>query len=60
MTVLGQLGEASKLAHAESVDIVARVMRRARELPVVVGVSAPGFAAMRALTQRRDGAARPA
>jgi len=50
MTVLGQLGEAPKMAHEESVGIVKRVISRVR-LPVVVGVSAPGFAAMRALTQ---------
>ena len=50
MTVLGQLGEAPKMAHDESVGIVKRVLARTK-LPVVVGVSAPGFAAMRALTQ---------
>jgi 4-hydroxy-tetrahydrodipicolinate synthase len=50
MTVLGQLGEAPKMDHEESVGIVKRVIRRAG-MPVVVGVSAPGFAAMRALTQ---------
>lgn len=50
MTVLGQLGEAPKLEHNESVAIVKRVIQRAN-VPVVVGVSAPGFAAMRALTQ---------
>jgi 4-hydroxy-tetrahydrodipicolinate synthase len=50
MTVLGQLGEAPKMEHAESVSIVKRVIARAK-VPVVVGVSAPGFAAMRALTQ---------
>ena len=50
MTVLGQLGEAPKMEHKESVDIVQRVIKRAN-VPVVVGVSAPGFAAMRALTQ---------
>jgi 4-hydroxy-tetrahydrodipicolinate synthase len=50
MTVLGQLGEAPKMEHRESVDIVQRVIKRAN-VPVVVGVSAPGFAAMRALTQ---------
>ena len=49
ITVLGQLGEAPKLEHAESVAIAAQVVRRAGALPVVVGVSAPGFAAMRAL-----------
>jgi len=51
ITVLGQLGEAPKMTHAESVGIVKRVIARAGKLPVVVGVSAPGFAAMRALTQ---------
>ena len=50
ITVLGQLGEAPKLEHAESVGVVKRVVARAN-VPVVVGVSAPGFAAMRALTR---------
>ena len=49
ITVLGQLGEAPKLEHAESVAVARRMIRRAAQLPVVVGVSAPGFAAMRAL-----------
>jgi 4-hydroxy-tetrahydrodipicolinate synthase len=51
LTVLGQLGEAPKLEHAESVAVARRMIERARTLPVVVGVSAPGFAAMRALTR---------
>ena len=50
LTILGQLGEAPKMSHEESVCIVRRVMSRVK-LPIVVGVSAPGFAAMRALTQ---------
>ena len=50
ITVLGQLGEAPKMTHDESVAIVRRVTARV-QVPVVVGVSAPGFAAMRALTQ---------
>jgi 4-hydroxy-tetrahydrodipicolinate synthase len=50
ITVLGQMGEAPKLDHQESVAIVSRVIKRAN-VPVVVGVSAPGFAAMRALTR---------
>ena len=50
ITVLGQLGEAPKLEHAEAVDIATRVVKRASGLPIIVGVSAPGFAAMRALT----------
>jgi len=48
MTVLGQLGEAPKMEHGESVGIVKRVLQRF-DKPVIVGVSAPGFAAMRAL-----------
>src|SRR5258706_16288022 len=50
VTVLGQLGEAPKMTHEESVGIVKRVIARAK-VPIVVGVSAPGFAAMRALPQ---------
>ena len=49
MTILGQLGEAPKLDHREAVAIVSRVIARTT-LPVIVGVSAPGFAAMRSLT----------
>jgi 4-hydroxy-tetrahydrodipicolinate synthase len=51
VTVLGQLGEAPKLEHDESLAVARQMIRRAAHLPVVVGVSAPGFAAMRALTQ---------
>jgi 4-hydroxy-tetrahydrodipicolinate synthase len=51
VTVLGQLGEAPKLDHAEGVAIAQQVIARMGKLPVVVGVSAPGFAAMRALTR---------
>jgi 4-hydroxy-tetrahydrodipicolinate synthase len=50
ITVLGQLGEAPKLEHAEAVAVASRVIKRASGLPIIVGVSAPGFAAMRALT----------
>jgi 4-hydroxy-tetrahydrodipicolinate synthase len=50
MTVLGQLGEAPKMTHQESLSIVRRVVARTT-LPIIVGVSAPGFAAMRELTQ---------
>jgi 4-hydroxy-tetrahydrodipicolinate synthase len=49
ITVLGMMGEAPKLAHEESLAFARRVVRRAGRLPVVVGVSASGFAAMRAL-----------
>ena len=50
MTLLGQLGEAPKLDHQEAVDVVSCVIARTR-LPIIVGVSAPGFAAMRSLTR---------
>jgi 4-hydroxy-tetrahydrodipicolinate synthase len=50
MTVLGQLGEAPKMTPDESLAIVRRVVARTR-FPIVVGVSAPGFAAMRALAR---------
>lgn len=50
ITVLGQLGEAPKLEQQESLNVARQMIRRASGLPVVVGVSAPGFAAMRALT----------
>ncbi|MEN3121274.1 dihydrodipicolinate synthase family protein [Janibacter sp. LM] len=49
LTVLGQLGEAPKLDQDEAVEIARRVIERT-DVPVVVGVSAPGFAAMRSLT----------
>jgi 4-hydroxy-tetrahydrodipicolinate synthase len=49
-TILGILGEAPKLDAVEALDIVGRCVRRAA-MPFVVGVSAPGFAAMRALAQ---------
>jgi 4-hydroxy-tetrahydrodipicolinate synthase len=51
ITVLGQLGEAPKLEHDESVEVATRMIKGASNLPVIVGVSAPGFAAMRALTR---------
>ena len=51
ITVLGQLGEAPKLDARESLEVASRMIRRASSLPVIVGVSAPGFAAMRTLTR---------
>ncbi|HEY8380892.1 MAG TPA: dihydrodipicolinate synthase family protein [Microvirga sp.] len=48
ITVLGIMGEAPKLDQAEALGVATRVIRRAG-MPVIVGVSAPGFAAMRAL-----------
>ena len=51
LTVLGVMGEAPKLDGAEALELAVRFIRRAPALPVVVGVSAPGFAAMRALAR---------
>jgi 4-hydroxy-tetrahydrodipicolinate synthase len=50
ITVLGQLGEAPKLDAGEALAVASRVIRRT-QLPVIVGVSAPGFAAMRTLAR---------
>ncbi len=51
ITILGQLGEAQKLDQAEAAAIADRVIRRAG-IPIIVGVTAPGFAAMRALARQ--------
>ncbi|MGH8636318.1 MAG: dihydrodipicolinate synthase family protein [Burkholderiales bacterium] len=51
LTVLGVMGEAPKLDADESVALVRRVVRRAGKTPVVVGVTSPGFAPMRALAR---------
>jgi 4-hydroxy-tetrahydrodipicolinate synthase len=50
LTVLGVMGEAPKLSSEESRAYVQRVLARVRgRVPVIVGVSAPGFAPMREL-----------
>lgn len=51
MTILGIMGEAPKLEPEESLTVVKRVVKRAGHVPVVVGVSAPGFAAIRSLAK---------
>jgi 4-hydroxy-tetrahydrodipicolinate synthase len=51
MTVLGVMGEAGKLDQAEGLAVATRYIRRAAGLPVIVGVSAPGFAAMAGLAR---------
>ncbi|MCS0500814.1 dihydrodipicolinate synthase family protein [Ancylobacter mangrovi] len=51
VTVLGIMGEAPKLEPDEALAITARFIDGFGELPVIVGVSAPGFAAMRALAR---------
>ena len=51
VTVLGQLGEAPKLDAAESLAVASRFIQAFGKTPVIVGVTAPGFAAMRALAR---------
>ncbi|CAA9286862.1 MAG: Dihydrodipicolinate synthase family protein RL4423 [uncultured Craurococcus sp.] len=52
LTILGIMGEAPKLDAAEAVEFTARVLRRVDgRVPVVVGVSSPGFASMGALAR---------
>ena len=51
VTVLGQLGEAPKLSLEESVSITRAMTKRASGLPIIAGVSSPGFASMRILAQ---------
>ncbi|MEP9349983.1 dihydrodipicolinate synthase family protein [Xanthobacter sp. KR7-225] len=51
VTVLGIMGEAPKLEPEESLNIAARFVAGMTGLPVIVGVSAPGFAAMRWLAR---------
>src|SRR6201996_6366606 len=50
LTILGIMGEAPKLDAAESLAVSEQIVRRAT-VPVIVGVSAPGFAAMRSLAR---------
>ena len=49
LTILGMMGEAGKLTAEDSVTVVQRVVARS-SVPIVVGVSAPGFAAMKTLS----------
>jgi 4-hydroxy-tetrahydrodipicolinate synthase len=50
-TILGMMGEAPKLTLAESRSFVKRVLNRIDgRMPVVVGVSSPGFASMSELS----------
>ncbi|MBF9048507.1 dihydrodipicolinate synthase family protein [Roseobacter sp. HKCCD9010] len=60
LTVLGMMGEAPKLTVEESRLVVRRILARvAGRVPVVVGVSSPGFAQMQTLSAMvmDDGAA---
>ena len=51
LTVLGIMGEAPKLEQAEAVAVAMQFIKRLAGLPVIVGVSSPGFAAMSSLTK---------
>ena len=51
LTVLGIMGEAPKLEQAEAVAVATQFIKRFEGLPVIVGVSSPGFAAMSSLTK---------
>src|SRR5881227_4470868 len=51
VTVLGILGEAPKLDGAEAEQVATRFVKRAGNMQIIVGVSAPGFAAMRSLAR---------
>ncbi|MFG6621413.1 dihydrodipicolinate synthase family protein [Sulfitobacter sp. 1A05707] len=52
LTVLGMMSEAPKLTVEESQEVVARILKRVDgRVPVVVGVSAPGFAQIDTLTR---------
>lgn len=51
LTILGIMGEALKLDTEEAIGFSRRVVKRCGKLPVVVGVSAAGFAAMRTLAR---------
>lgn len=56
LTVLGVMGEAPKLTAEESRAYVARALQRVNgRVPVIVGVSSPGFAAMGELARQSMG-----
>ena len=52
VTVLGIMGEAPKLEPEEAVGLVKRAVAKMGAKPIIVGVSAPGFAAMRSLARQ--------
>ena len=51
LTILGVMGEAPKLTGEEALAFTQAVIEAAGDMPVIVGVSAPGFAAMRGLAR---------
>ncbi|SMX24224.1 dihydrodipicolinate synthase family protein [Boseongicola aestuarii] len=50
LTILGIMGEAGKLSAGENATVIERICARAT-VPVIVGVSAPGFAQIEATTE---------
>lgn len=51
VTVLGILGEAPKLDGAEAEAVATRFVKRAKNMQIIVGASAPGFSTMRSLAR---------
>ena len=51
LTILGMMGEAPKLTQAESIQVTRQTIARSAGKPVIVGVSAPGLAAIGELTK---------
>jgi len=51
ITVLGIMGEAPKLDGEEGLGVATRFVRSAKDMQIIVGVSSPGFAAMRSLAR---------
>lgn len=51
LTILGMMGEAPKLTQTEAIEVTRRTLRRSDDKPVIVGVSAPGLAAIGELTK---------
>ena len=51
VTVLGILGEAPKLDAAEAEQVAVRFVKRAKNMQIIVGVSASGFATIRSLAK---------
>jgi len=51
LTILGMMGEAPKLTQAESIEVTKLTLKRSGDKPVIVGVSAPGLAAIGELTK---------
>lgn len=51
LTVLGMMGEAPKLTQREALDVATQAIKRSGSKPVIIGVSAPGLAAIGELTK---------